>query len=85
MYRSMVREILRAETENEPQLVLAPSAVRFSTYKDGTVYLLNTDVSLPSAVVLLPESDGEMTLVLKPLELLKIKIENGKAEIINSL
>ena len=85
MYRSMVRELLRAETENEPQLVLAPSAVRFSTYNDGTVYLLNTDVSLPSAAVLLPESEEPATLVLKPLELLKVRVANGKAEIISSI
>ena len=85
MYRSVVREMLRAETENEPQLVLAPSSVRFSVYEGGIVYLLNTDASIPSAVVLLPESESPTTLVLKPLELVKVKLEDGKAKVINSL
>lgn len=85
MYRSVVREMLRAETENEPQLVLAPSPVRFSVYEDGIMYLLNTDASIPSAVVLLPESESPTTLVLKPLELVKVNIQNGKTEIINSI
>lgn len=85
MYRSVVREMLRAETENEPQLVLAPSSVRFSVYEDGTVYLLNTDASIPSAVVLLPEGEESETLVLRPLELVKVGLKDGKVKIINSI
>ena len=85
MYRSVVREMLRAETENEPQLVLAPSAVRFSVYDGGVMYLLNTDAFLPSAVVLLPECKEPTTLTLKPLELVKLKIENDKIEVLSSI
>ena len=85
MYRSVVREMLRAETENATQLVLAPSSVRFSVYEGGIVYLLNTDASLPSAVVLLPESESPTTLTLKPLELVKLRVENGSVELLSSI
>ena len=85
MYRSVVREMLRAETEGEPQLVLAPSAVRFAMYDGGILYLLNTDKDLPVAVVILPESDMATTMMLKPLELMKLRIENDNIELLSSI
>ena len=85
MYRSIVRELLRAETENEPQLVLAPDSVRFATYEGGIIYLLNTDIDLPAAVILLPESDNSEILTLRPMELVKVRLSSSGVEVLNRI
>ena len=85
MYRSIVRELLRAESENYSQLVLAPTDVRFAVYEGGIVYQLNTDIDLPAAVILLPESETPETVTLKPMELMKLKVSDGKTEILSRI
>ena len=81
----VVRELLRAETENEPQLVLAPDSVRFAIYDGGIAYLLKTDIDLPAAVILLPDSDTSETVVIKPMELIKVKLSDNGVEILDRI
>lgn len=85
MYRVVVRELLRAETENEPQLILAPDSVCFAIYDGGIAYLLNTDIDLPAAVILLPDNDASETVVIKPMELIKVKLSDTGIEILDRI
>ena len=72
LYRFLVRELFRAGTVSAKVKVAAPDAVRYTVYKNGTVYLLNTDfdATLTARVV----ADGfEKTITLPPLALYRVE------------
>ena len=85
MYRSIVREVLRAETERGPLLVASPTEVRFAIYEGNIIYLLNTDANLSHGVTLMPCTDNAKEVTLKPLELMKIRLSGGALEILSSI
>ena len=85
MYRSIVRELLRAVTESHPIRLLAPTEVRVAIYDGDIIYLLNTDANLSHGVRLMPNTDVEATVTVKPLELLKLRLCDGGAEILSAI
>ena len=73
LYRTVVRELLRASHKTADVKVLASDKVRFSVYESGDVYLLNTDFDVPSYAKV--EKDGKVTeLTLSPCEMKHLKI-----------
>ncbi len=83
MYRMLVRELLRA-TGDKP-LVQVPSEVRYAIYGDNVIYLLNTGFDMPALAVIDPVGEHPETLTLAPLELRKIRLEDGRVETLDSM
>ena len=72
-YRFLVKELLRVSVLGARVRVNGPDALRYTVYRDGTVYLLNTDFDCPiTARVTAGESVSEH--LLAPLALVRTKV-----------
>lgn len=83
LYRFLVRELCRAV--GDAPRVLASSEVRYACYADDVIYLLNTSYDMPATAVIEPLSDKSETLLLAPMELRKIRVKDGKAEMLATM
>ena len=73
IYRTVVRELLSSSARTSPVKVLANDKIRYSIYKEGDVYLLNTDFDIPGVALI--EANGKKEYVtLNPCEIKHIKI-----------
>ena len=73
IYRTVVRELLRASHKTADVKVIANDRVRFTVYESRDVYLLNTDFDVPSYARV--EKDGKtVELTLAPCEIKHINI-----------
>ena len=74
LYSFLLAKAMEAEGQNIWPKVECTDSVRWSTYADGTVYLLNTEDHLPQeAIVTLGEGRTPQTVRLAPGELKEIR------------
>ncbi len=83
LYRFLVRELLRAA--GDTPTVQSSSEVRYAVYEDDVIYLLNTSYDMPAVAVIHPKGEHPVTLTLAPMELRKIRVKDGKAEMLATM